>query len=145
MGRAQDAIELLLYLPGHGRDEGPYLGLVACAEIGKDRAWPHLRRYLDKIRDDAAPLLVTSRDPSANVVVISARDYDNLMENLRIAFSPCLRTRLEPGQAGSTAGQLCGHVIKEDRPGEQAYFLSDGRRAESLLGQRSLRREIAPS
>ncbi len=30
-----------------------------------------LRKYLDKTRDDAIPIIVTSKDPSANVVVLN--------------------------------------------------------------------------
>lgn len=41
---------------------------VAYSTFRKD-----LRAYLDKTRDDAAPLLVTSKDPSANVVVMNAK------------------------------------------------------------------------
>ena len=44
---------------------------VAYSTFRKD-----LRAYLDKTRDDATPLLVTSKDPSANVVVMNAMDYD---------------------------------------------------------------------
>ena len=41
----------------------------------------NLRSYLDKTRDDAEPILVTSNDPDASVVVVNVRDWDNIMEN----------------------------------------------------------------
>ena len=39
----------------------------------------NLKSYMEKTRDDAETLLVTSNDPSNNVVVMNARDYESLM------------------------------------------------------------------
>ena len=55
----------------------------------------NLRHYLDKTRDDAERIMVTSKDPSANVVVLNAEDYENLMENLRIMSNPYLMDKIQ--------------------------------------------------
>ncbi len=34
-----------------------------------------------------APIIVTSKDPSANVVVMNSADYENLIENYAIQLS----------------------------------------------------------
>ena len=65
---------------------------VAYSTFRKD-----LRAYLDKTRDDATPLLVTSKDPSANVVVMNAMDYDNLIENLEVQSNARLMGKIERG------------------------------------------------
>ena len=43
-----------------------------------------LRGCMDRARDDAEPILVTAEDPSANVIMINARDYGNMLENLYV-------------------------------------------------------------
>lgn len=63
--------------------------VVSCSAFRRD-----LRAYLDKTRDDTEPVMVTSKDPDANVVVMNARDYDNLIENLYIAQNRYLSDKL---------------------------------------------------
>ncbi len=43
-----------------------------------------LRGCMDRARDGAEPILVTAEDPSANVIMINARDYGNMLENLYV-------------------------------------------------------------
>ena len=70
----------------------------------------NLRHYLDKTRDDAERIMVTSKDPSANVVVLNAEDYENLMENLRIMSNPYLMVKIQKSR-----GQFAqGGVIVRD-------------------------------
>ena len=71
----------------------------------------NLRAFLDKTRDDAAPLLVTSKDPTANVVVINADDYDNLMENLHIMSNDYLMGKLARGKEQVAAGKAARHKL----------------------------------
>lgn len=59
----------------------------------------NLRHYLDKTRDDAEPILVTSKDPESNVVVLNIREYENLRENLRIMQNPYLYEKVKRGMA----------------------------------------------
>lgn len=73
-----------------------------------------LRAYLDKTRDDATPILVTSKDPSANVVVINALDYDNIMENLYVLSNSYLRDKLNRGLEEFDAGRGTVHELVED-------------------------------
>lgn len=56
-----------------------------------------LRKYLDKTRDNAEPILVTSKDSESNVVVINAQDYNNLIENLHIYSNPYLLDKIHRG------------------------------------------------
>ena len=75
-----------------------------------------LRKYLDKTRDDAAPLLVTSKDPSANVVVMNSMDYDNLMENIAVKSNPYLMEKIAHGmdQIANHRGQIHDLIEVED-------------------------------
>ena len=81
---------------------------VAYSTFRKD-----LRTYLDKTRDDAAPILVTSKDPSANVVVMNAMDYDNLMENLEIQSNHRLMEKIERGRRQFATGRGRTHDLLE--------------------------------
>ena len=68
---------------------------------------------MDKTRDDAAPLLVTSKDPSANVVVMNAMDYDNLIENLEIQSNARLMSKIERGMKQFAEGHGVSHELIE--------------------------------
>ena len=74
----------------------------------------NLRSYLDKTRDDAEPLLVTSKDPDSNVVVINARDYDNLMENLYVLSNPYLTEKLTKSVEQFRRGDVRIHELEND-------------------------------
>lgn len=73
----------------------------------------NLRMYLNKTCDDAAPLLVTSKNPEANVVVMNARDYENLMENVRIQSNPYLVAKIKNGLDEMRHGALVEHELFE--------------------------------
>lgn len=64
----------------------------------------NLRHYLDKTRDDAEAILVTSKDPSSNVVVLNVRDYENLVENNYIRSNSYLYDKLLRGKKAVAAG-----------------------------------------
>lgn len=74
----------------------------------------NLRGYIDKARDDAEPILVTSRDPSANVVVINAHDYDNLVENLRVSQNAYLMEKIARGREQFDRGNVIVRNLIED-------------------------------
>lgn len=57
----------------------------------------NMKATMHKIHDDADVMLVTNRDPSDNVVVMSQSDYDSLMETLRIQSNPDLNRRVLDG------------------------------------------------
>lgn len=71
----------------------------------------NLRAYLDKTRDDAAPIMVTSKDPSANVVVMNAAEYENLVENLHIHSNDYLVAKLKRGMEDVAAGKTASHAL----------------------------------
>lgn len=73
----------------------------------------NLRSYMDKTREDAEPILVTAKDPSANVVVLNVRDYENLIENARIMNNPYLMDKLRRGRAQARAGAASEHELVE--------------------------------
>lgn len=74
----------------------------------------NLRAYLDKTRDDAEPIIVTSKDPSANVVVMNAADYDNLVENYYIQSDAGLMAKLRRGMNAASRGELTAHDLIDD-------------------------------
>ena len=73
----------------------------------------NLRSYLDKTRDDASPIMVTSKDPSANVVVMNSADYENLIENLNIQSNTYLVNKLKKGMAEVVQGNVVNKSIVE--------------------------------
>ena len=73
----------------------------------------NLRSYLDKTRDDAAPIMVTSKDPSANVVVMNSADYENLIENLNIQSNTYLVNKLKKGMADVVQGKVMNKPVVE--------------------------------
>ncbi|MCI5950405.1 MAG: type II toxin-antitoxin system prevent-host-death family antitoxin [Parolsenella sp.] len=80
----------------------------------------NLRTYLDKTRDDAEPILVTSNDPDSNVVVINIRDYENLVENDYVKSNTYLYEKLLRGREEARAGRVETHELVED----DAQFLA---------------------
>ena len=71
----------------------------------------NLRRYLDKTRDDAEPILVTSNDPDSNVVVINVRDYENMVENEYIRSNTYLYEKLLRGRKEARAAGVVAHDL----------------------------------
>lgn len=55
----------------------------------------NLKSYLRKTRDDADTLLVTNTNPEDNVVVMNVRDYNSLIETMRIYNNPYLKEKLD--------------------------------------------------
>lgn len=74
----------------------------------------NLRSYMDKARDDAETLLVTSSDPTSNVVVMSARDYESLMETVRVYENPYLHDKIVRGIAQARAGRATARELLDD-------------------------------
>ena len=70
-----------------------------------------LKAYMRKVNDDADMLLVTNSDPEDNVVVMSAADYESLMETLRIYENPYLRDKVSHGLRQVRQGQTSEHAL----------------------------------
>ena len=65
----------------------------------------NMKSEFQRCRDDAEPLLVTNRDERDNVVVMNARDYDALMETIRIYENPYLHDKILCGMEQITSGE----------------------------------------
>lgn len=74
----------------------------------------NLKAHMRAARDDAETILVTNNDPSENVVVMSQRDYENLMETVRIYENPYLREKLLRGIEQVGRGNVSVHDLAED-------------------------------
>ena len=72
-----------------------------------------LRGYMDRARDNAEPIMVTAKDPSANVIVINARDYDNMIENLYVLSNRELRQKLDESMSQFKSGGYRVHELIE--------------------------------
>lgn len=64
-----------------------------------------MKSEFQRCRDDAEPLLVSNRDERDNVVVMNARDYDALMETIRIYENPYLHDKILRGMEQVKAGE----------------------------------------
>lgn len=73
----------------------------------------NLKKHMRNARDDADTILVTNNDPSENVVVMSQRDYESLMETVRVYENPYLRDKLDRGMAQVARGDVSVHEIIE--------------------------------
>ena len=70
-----------------------------------------LKSYLRRVNDDADMLLVTNKDPHDNVVVMSADDYESLMETLRVYQNPGLFDKVRRGMAQVRSGAAATHDL----------------------------------
>lgn len=73
-----------------------------------------LKGKMRELRDNAEVLLVTNNDPSENIVVMNARDYENMMETVRIYENPYLYEKLKRGIAEAEAGNISARDIAND-------------------------------
>lgn len=71
----------------------------------------NLKSYMRKVNEDADTLMVTNIDPNDNVVVMSVRDYDSLMEMLRIHQNPYLRDKIAQGLEQARKGSVLPHDL----------------------------------
>jgi antitoxin YefM len=72
----------------------------------------NLKKHLDKVCDDRAPLVVTRRNGEA-LVVMSLAEYEALEETLHLLSNPANAERLLKSIAQAEAGQLVEHEIIE--------------------------------
>lgn len=72
----------------------------------------NLRSYLQQVNDDATTLLVTTRDNADDAAVLmSKRDYDSMIETLRIMSNPTLMDKIRRGKEQITAGKTKQHEL----------------------------------
>lgn len=72
----------------------------------------NLKKHLDKVCDDRAPLIVTRRNAEA-VVVLSLADYESLEETLYLLSDPANAEHLRKSIADANAGRLSAHDLIE--------------------------------
>ena len=72
----------------------------------------NLKKHLDKVCDDRAPLLVTRRN-GESVVMLALSEYESLEETLHLLSDPANAERLLRSIAQAEAGQLVEHEIIE--------------------------------
>lgn len=73
----------------------------------------NLKSYMKRTRDDADTLLVTNTDPEDNVVVMNVRDYNSLIETMRIYNNPYLKEKLDRSIAQLSSGRGATHDLLE--------------------------------
>jgi antitoxin YefM len=71
-----------------------------------------LKKHLDKVCDDRAPLVVTRRH-GQSVVVMALSEYESLEETLHLLGDPENAARLRQSIADAEAGKLAPHDIIE--------------------------------
>jgi len=72
----------------------------------------NLKKHLDKVCDDRAPLVVTRRNAEP-VVVLSLTEYEALEETLHLLSDPENAARLREAIADAEAGRLTEHDLIE--------------------------------
>ena len=74
----------------------------------------NLKSYMQQVNEDSDMLLVTSTDPANNVVVMSANDYDSIMETLHVAENPYLSDKVLRGLRQVRTRQTVRHDLIEE-------------------------------
>lgn len=69
--------------------------------------------YIKQVNAADQPILVTCEDPQSNIVVMNARDYQNLMENLYVLSNKYLSRKIDRGLAQAREGKLQIHGLVE--------------------------------
>lgn len=72
----------------------------------------NLARFMDKVCQTRAPLLVT-RQNARSVVMVSEEDYESLMETVHLLRSPANAARLVASMAEADKGALSEHDLIE--------------------------------
>lgn len=69
--------------------------------------------YIKQVHAAGRPILVTCGDPRSNIVVMSALDYENLMENLYVLSNEYLSRKIDRGLVQAREGKLQIHELVE--------------------------------
>mgnify|MGYP001164786369 CR=1 FL=1 len=84
------------------------MGYVSYSDLRQN-----LKKHLDKVCDDRAPLVVTRRNAEP-VVMLSLSEYEAMEETLHLLSSPANAERLLKSMAQAEAGQLVEHEIDDE-------------------------------
>lgn len=69
--------------------------------------------YIKQAHAAGQPVLVTCEDPRSSIVIMSARDYENLMENLYVLSNEYLSRKIDRGLVQAREGKLQIHELAE--------------------------------
>lgn len=69
--------------------------------------------YIKQDHAAGQPILLTCEDPQSNIVVMNARDCQNLMENLCVLSNEYLSSKIDRGLAQVRKGELQAHELVE--------------------------------
>jgi antitoxin YefM len=83
--------------------------------VSYSEARARLADIMDKVTDDAAPIVVT-RQRRESVVIMSKREYDALQETLHLLSSPKNASRLRRAVADAGAGRMLPPPPRRARP-----------------------------
>jgi antitoxin YefM len=72
----------------------------------------HLAKYMEEVCDGRAPLYVTRRN-ARSVVMLSADEYEGMMETLHLLRTPANAARLLNSIERADAGELTEHEIAD--------------------------------
>ena len=78
----------------------------------------HLARYMDEVCDSRAPLYVT-RQNARSVVMLSADEYEGMLETLHLLRNPANAARLLQSISEADTGQLSELELIEPAPAEK--------------------------
>jgi antitoxin YefM len=78
----------------------------------------HLAKYMEEVCDSRAPLYVT-RQNARSVVMLSADEYEGMLETLHLLRNPANAARLLQSISEADAGQLSEHELIEPAPAEK--------------------------
>ncbi len=74
----------------------------------------HMKKHLDTVTDSFEPLTVTRKAEGGNVVVLSERMYNNLLENLYLRQDKANYDWLMKSKAELAAGKVTAHELTEE-------------------------------
>lgn len=73
-----------------------------------------LKTYMRQVNDDSNALIVTSKEPEENIVVMSKNDYDAMQEALRILSNKYVMEKIHNGDEQFKNGSFKTHELIED-------------------------------
>lgn len=73
-----------------------------------------LKNYMKQVNDESDALIVTSKDPEENIVVMSQRDYDSMQETMKILSNKYLMDKISRGDEQFESGKFESHELLED-------------------------------
>ncbi len=87
--------------------------------VSYSEARARLAEIMDKVVDDAAPVVIT-RQRQRPVVMMSKREYDSLQATLHLLSSPTNAVRLRQAIADADAGRMMGPPPRRARKAARA-------------------------